>query len=146
MHQKADYPVLKILCLMSLEDVHRMTASNEVQKAISLPMAAGAEHSQWEPAPKANRPVAEPSGNVLRFPQKDPPAQAPPLNSEEFSEIDLHLQRSQFKMRDENLLKKEGARLYRQSTENHMFRAQDEKGSKLKFAHTQGVLVNKKQA
>lgn len=131
---------------MSLEDVHRMTASNEVQKAISLPMAAGAEHSHWESAPEVKTPVVESSGNVLRFPQKDPPAQAPPLNLEEVSELDLHLHRNQFKMRDENLLKKEGARLYRQTTENHMFRAQDEKGSKLKFAHTQGVLVNKKQA
>ena len=146
--QKGDSSVLKILRLMSQDDVRQMTASHQVQKAVNLPMAAGAEGiSQWE-TPRQEKPRVGPENNVLSFPRRGPDPESPrvPEESQEASsEVELHMHRDMFKIRDEQLLQKEGVKLYKQSTEVHMYRASKEKGSKLKFAHTNGVLINKKQ-
>lgn len=111
-------------------------------------MAAGAEGtSQWE-TPRQEKHRIEPKNNVLRFPKRGATSESPPVpeeSQEASSEVELHMHRDMFKIRDEQLLQKEGVKLYKQSTEVHMYRASKEKGSKLKFAHTNGVLINKKQ-
>ncbi len=146
--QKGDSSVLKILRLMSQDDVRQMTGSQYIQKAVNLPMAAGAEgFSQWDNPPQ-EKPRPESKNNVLSFPKRevDPESHPAPEEAQEASpEVELHLHRDMFKIRDEHLLQKEGVKLYKQSAEVHMYRASKEKGSKLKFAHTNGVLINKKQ-
>lgn len=149
--QKGDSSVLKILRLMSQDDVRQMTGSQHIQKALNLPMAAGAEgFSHWDIRPQEKARL-ESKNNVLSFPKRgpDPASTSPPETvaheQEETSEMELYLHRDMFKIRDEHLLLREGVKLYKQSSEVHMYRASKEKGSKLKFAHTNGVLINKKQ-
>lgn len=147
---KSESSVLQILRLMSLEDVRQMTASHQVQKAVNLPMAAGAEgFSQWEPPhqekpKKPDKTSPEAEGRVLPF-SRSGPALAPPMEEPAGDEVNLLHQRELFRQREEFLQKKEGVKLYKQTTEAHIYRAPKEKGSKLKFAHTNGVLINKKQ-
>ena len=132
---------------MSLDDVRHIATVQEVELPMAMAMAVGAGPVQWErPRPQAP-PPPETKGkdNVLPFSRRDSQPQAPPPVSEEVSEVDLHMQREAFRLRDENLLKKEGVKLYKETTEAHIYRASKDLGNKLKFAHTNGVLINKKQ-
>ena len=137
---------------MSLEDVRQMTASHEVQKAVNLPMAAGAESfSQWDAPRQEKQPVAPPSSGeakVLQFPKREQPNNnSPPATmSAEDSEMDFFHNREMFKRREEHIHQKDGVGLYKRITEAHIFRSSKDQGSKLKFAHTNGVLINKKQS
>ncbi len=154
--QKSESSVLKILRLMSMDDVRQMTASHQVQKAVNLPMAAGAEgfvetplpHQDKQERPKNNQrkaPYAT-GDNVLPFARGAPEATPPPVTEGDSStEVELFLQRDIFRHQDELSHKKEGVKLYKQTTEAHIYRAPKDKGNKLKFAHTNGVLINKKQ-
>ncbi len=152
--QKGETSVFKTLRLMSLDDVRQMTASHEVQKAVDLPMAAGAEFTQWDAPPrkmpekqKLQEKEAESfEGKVLHFPEKiKAPVTSTPKEAVEGGEDELELHREMFRVREDHHHMKDGVELYRKTTSAHMMRASKEKGSKLKFASTNGVLINKKQ-
>lgn len=140
---------------MSLDDVRQMTASHEIQKAVDLPMAAGAEFTQWDTSqrkiPEKQKPQQKETnsfeGKVLHFPEKRKPEEVTPIPKEvsEPGEEELELHREMFRVREDHHHMREGVELYRKTTSAHMMRASKEKGSKLKFASTNGVLINKKQ-
>ncbi len=156
--------VLKALRILGLEEILKLSKAAFV-KPVFMKRAAGEDLIVWSDAPenidKPEGPTLN-DGTVLPFKQKQPPPSSflePASNSEKapasLAETPCNIQSSEFilwnreqtKTTSSPVLKKEAAKEYAKSTEMYVVKTSTIEGKdKIRFADTNGVLVNKKQA
>lgn len=151
--------VLRALKILGLPEILKLSEVLQV-KQVPLKKAAGEELIVWddttEIAPKKHQ-KAEPEGKVLAFPKKTIndlrpfEEEAPAVSDEEapdFLSSDLVLwQREISRQAGGNVQKLDAFKGYKKSTEIYVVKTSDHEGKdKIRFASTNGVLVNKKQA
>ena len=142
----------------------KLSAALQV-KHVPLKKAAGEDLVTWD-GPPVIRPKAEPQeAKILEFPkersfQKEAPPEplvsveaegyTPSENPETpllYSSEMMLWQRELTKESEALLSKKEAGSSYKKATEMYVVKSQDPEGKeKIRFASTNGVLVNKKQA
>jgi hypothetical protein len=149
--------VLKALQILGPEEILKLSQVLAVRTVMKK--AAGAELIEWDDAPKKSvrKNHSPEEGKVLEFkkgggfpkePIDDPYLEATPLDE---SEIDIHstdLLLWQRELSKECGLKskKDAVQGYRKSTQMYVVKSSGEDGAeKIRFASTNGVLVNKKQ-
>lgn len=151
--------VLRALKILGLEEMLKLSEVLHV-KQVPLKKAAGEELIVWDDAPeKSQQPVQRerPEAKVLPFPKKTindlaPMPEHPEGVQEEevpgFIGSDLVLwQREISRQSGDNIHKLEALKGYKKSTEMYVVKSSDKEGKdKIRFASTNGVLVNKKQA
>ena len=152
--------VLRALKILGLEEM--LNLSQVLQKQVPLKKAAGEELMVWDEAqPEApKRSLKEPEARVLEFPKKnlkqitqevglEDPAQpeGEPEASHVLSSEMILLQREITKNTGETVQKIDAFKGYRKSTEMYVVKTPTIDGKdKIRFASTNGVLINKKQA
>lgn len=152
--------VLQALKILGLEEMLKLSQVLHV-KQVPLKKAAGEELIVWDEAPekpaKKLSTGPEPEENVLPFPKKSINDLAPaytPESEEEEGEKDHLLsselvlwQREINRQASDDIHKKEAFKGYRKSTEMYVVKTSTVEGKdKIRFAATDGVLINKKQA
>lgn len=156
--------VLKALRILGLEEILKLSKAAFV-KPIFMKRAAGEDLIVWSDAPGNNDKLEGPAGNagtVLPFKKKQlaPSSFPEPVSNNEkppanLAETPCNIQSSEFilwnreqtKTASSPVLKKEAAKEYAKSTEMYVVKTSTIEGKdKIRFADTNGVLVNKKQA
>lgn len=155
--------VLRALKILGLEEMLKLSEVLHV-KQVPLKKAAGEELIVWDDAvePQASPPSRDRSkdkeeGKVLAFPKKTindlaPLSEDPPPSEEEeapsFLSSDLVLwQREIAKHTGDNIHRLDAFKGYKKSTEMYVVKTPGPEGKdKIRFASTNGVLINKKQA
>lgn len=139
--------VLRALRILGLEEMLKLSEVLRV-KQVPLKKAAGEELIAWDEAPAAQvRPNSLPEGEakILPFPQKTPEPEVGPVVEEE--EDMLLWQREMARQSEETLLKLDAFKGYKKATEMYVVKTPTLEGKdKIRFAATEGVLINKKQA
>ncbi|MFP5384998.1 MAG: hypothetical protein ACLGHN_02900 [Bacteriovoracia bacterium] len=158
---KSSY-VLRALKILGLEEMLKLSEVLHV-KQVPLKKAAGGEFIVWDDAVEqeaAPTPKSEPKekeGKVLTFPKKTIndltplPEEAEATGEEEtpsFLSSDLVLwQREIAKHTGDNIHRLDAFKGYKKSTEMYVVKTPGAEGKdKMRFASTNGVLINKKQA
>ncbi len=154
--------VLRALRVFGLEEMLNLAKAPRVKTSF-MKKAAGEELVVWddvpETAPKAKSPKAEPTDNVLPFQKKAVLKDVdvlpdPALTKGQEGETSSFLS-SEFILWQRELNRDSGAPLsikdavkgYSKATEMYVVKTPDVEGKeKIRFASTNGVLVNKKQA
>lgn len=150
--------ILKILRLFSLEEMLKMVQGVRTNQ-ISLKKAAGEELISFEPefkSPKKETKKNLSEAKVLPFPtsknpispiEKTDPLPEPPSDAPQFySTEDVLWQRELARDSFLPIHRLEALKGYKQITEVYLVKAPDSEGKeKIRFASTNGVLVNKKQ-
>lgn len=151
--------VLRALKILGLEEMLKLSEVLHV-KQVPLKKAAGEELIVWDDAPEKTEPVPSresPQGKILSFPKKTindlaPLPEHPEGVQEEevpgFIGSDLVLwQREISRHSGDNIHKLDALKGYKKSTEMYVVKSSDKEGKdKIRFASTNGILVNKKQA
>jgi hypothetical protein len=149
--------VLQALKILGLEEMLKLSEVLKV-KRVPVKKAAGAELIVWDEAdPKTPKKHVPETGKVLAFPKKSindlMPLQEETPEAKEESTSDLLTsdvilwQRQLTKETNENVSKNDAIKGYKKSTEMYVVKTPAEEGkTKIRFASTNGVLVNKKQA
>jgi hypothetical protein len=156
--------VLKALRILGLEEILKLSKAAFV-KPVFMKRAAGEDLIVWSDAPENIDKLDGPSGNngtLLPFKKKQPaPSSFPePVSNNDkaptnLAETPCNIQSSEFilwnrektKTASSPVLKKEAAKEYAKSTEMYVVKTSTIEGKdKIRFADTNGVLVNKKQA
>lgn len=153
--------VIKALRILGLEEILKLSKAAFV-KPVFMKRAAGEDLIVWGDAPEN---IDKPEGNagiVLPFKKKQTAPLSfpePASNNEKpqanLAETPCNIQSSEFilwnreqtKTASSPVLKKEAAKEYAKSTEMYVVKTSTIEGKdKIRFADTNGVLVNKKQA
>lgn len=153
--------VLQALKILGPEEILKLSEVLHV-KQVPLKKAAGEEFIVWDDAdlPTPQRSEAQPKeAKVLEFPKKSINDMRPyegdrPEPSEDdedkpsFLDSDMVLwQREIARSHGDNVQKIEAMTRYRKSTEVYVVKTSDKDGKdKTRFASTNGILINKKQA
>ena len=157
--------VLKALKLLSLEEILKLTTAVKMKTGL-LKKAAGQELVSWESTPAEKAQTEEgPSQNdrvsadILPFTKLRPKENEKEKDSSEKSSADeegnLNIVSSEFILWQRELSRdpsgplqtKQAVKGYTKSTEMYVVKTPSNDGKdKIRFASTQGVLVNKKQA
>lgn len=150
--------VLRALKILGLEEMLKLSEVLQV-KQVALKKAAGAEHIVWDDAAEEQpRPSQEKQAKILTFPKKSITdfnkltEKATDLPSDEASHTllstDMVLwQRGLARNAEETIHKLGAFQGYKKATEIYVVKSNDLEGKeKIRFASTNGVLVNKKQA
>jgi hypothetical protein len=155
--------VLRALKILGLEEMLKLSEVLQV-KQVPLKKVAGGEHIVWdEEPPKENFSRApQKEATVLPFPQKNPPSAASVNlhdhlaveasvsegSTHNLVEMDMLLwQRELARTTEESFHKQEAFKGYKKATEIYSVKSKDLDGKdKVRFANTNAVLVNKKQA
>lgn len=148
--------VLRALKILGLEEIQKLSEVLHVRES-ALKKAAGEELIVWDDAPQI-APVKNESGDakVLSFPKKTihdmaklpEPETAPSEDSPSMLHSDLVLwQREITRQTGDNVHRLDAFKGYKKSTEMYVVKESSVDGKdKIRFASTNGVLVNKKQA
>lgn len=148
--------VLRALRILGLEEMLKLSEVL-LEKQVPLKKAAGEELIAWDDAAdkRPQRPVPQQDAKVLEFPKKKinelEALKEEVEGAEETAEVmgtDLMLwQREITKQADVNILKREALKGYKKATEMYVVKTSTREGKdKIRFASTNGVLINKKQA
>jgi len=153
--------VLRALKILGLDEMLKLSQVLHV-KQVPLKKAAGEELIVWDDAPSAvpstSPKKSEGEAKVLNFPKKtiqdltpmpeENPEQADDKERPSFLTSDMVLwQREIAKSNGENVHKLDAFKGYKKSTEMYVVKTPTPEGKdKIRFASTNGVLVNKKQA
>lgn len=153
--------VLQALRVFSFEEMLKLSQSAQV-KTTMMKKAAGAELIVWSDAPVDEKPqqkTTEPTDNVLPFKKQtlftpEPVAHVEDSEVSPPSEESKNFYSSEFMLWQRELNKelpanhkKEAVQGYARSTEMYVVKSATLEGKeKIRFAATNGVLVNKKQA
>lgn len=150
--------VLRALKILGLEEMLKLSQVLHV-KQVPLKKAAGEELIVWDDAPEiAPKKTSHEEAKVLSFPKKTihdlaPMQEESPEKEEDkerpnFLTSDMVLwQREIAKTNGENVHKLDAFKGYKKSTEMYVVKTPTVDGKdKIRFASTNGVLVNKKQA
>lgn len=150
--------VLRALKILGLEEMLKLSQVLHV-KQVPLKKAAGEELIVWDDAPEiAPKKASHEEAKVLSFPKKTihdlaPMPEESPEKEEDkerpnFLTSDMVLwQREIAKTNGENVHKLDAFKGYKKSTEMYVVKTPTVDGKdKIRFASTNGVLVNKKQA
>jgi len=153
--------VLRALKILGLDEMLKLSQVLHV-KQVPLKKAAGEELIVWDDAPQSTPSTApkkvETEAKVLSFPKntiqdlaplpKENPEQSDDQERANFLTSDMVLwQREIAKSSGENVHKLDAFKGYRKSTEMYVVKTPTPEGKdKIRFASTNGVLVNKKQA
>lgn len=149
--------VLQALKILGLEEVLKLSQVLRV-KQVPLKKAAGGELIVWDDAPEPpKKSVKEEESNVLSFPKKTVQDLAPLESEKEETATDekstlitsemVLLQREITKSSGDNVLKLDAFKGYKKSNEMYVVKESTVDGKEtIRFASTNGVLVNKKQA
>lgn len=153
--------VLRALKILGLDEMLKLSQVLHV-KQVPLKKAAGEELIVWDDAPSevpsTSSKKVEPEGKVLSFPKKtiqdltpmpeENPEQDDDKERPNFLTSDMVLwQREIAKSSGENVHKLDAFKGYKKSTEMYVVKTPTPEGKdKIRFASTNGVLVNKKQA
>lgn len=149
--------VLRALKILGLEEMLKLSQVLHV-KQVPLKKAAGEDLIVWDDAPTIAPKKPEVEAKVLSFPKKTIQDLAP--MPEENPEIDDDKEKPNFLTSDmvlwqreiaknsgENVHKLDAFKGYKKSTEMYVVKTPTPEGKdKIRFASTNGVLVNKKQA
>lgn len=152
---KSSY-VLRALKILGLEEMLKLSKVLQHQQG-NLKKAAGDELVFWDDAPQGRPSVeAKEEARILDFPKSKvageaPPKQDPVEKSEEVGALltsDLVLwQRELSRSHADNVHKLDAVQGYKRSTEMYVVKTSGLDGKdKIRFASTNGVLINKKQA
>lgn len=154
---KSSY-VLEALKILGLDEILKLSEVL-LTKQVPLKKAAGEELIVWDETPAPKKPKTEVrEGKVLPFPQKtihdieafeEPPTEiAEESEASELLTSDFILwQRELQKKTEMKVQKKDAFKGYEKSTEMYVVKTTTHDGKdKLRFAATDGVLINKKQA
>jgi hypothetical protein len=153
--------ILQALGVLSMEDIHRITSIVHEKQAIHK-KAAGGELVFWEDPPSGSTPKKK----TQESREGNEEAKVLPFSSNQFfkekvtenitkeeeptnlvSTDSILWQREMSKNAEGSMQKTEALGRYKRSTEMYVVKTHDETGKeKLKFASTDGVLINKKQA
>jgi hypothetical protein len=158
--------VLKALKILGSEEILKL--AEVVQKKQSFQQAAGGEFTGWgdsfEQPASAEETRPRPEGKVLAFKKErdfekyQPPPAASQENTEEapgeesspihLFTSEMHLwQRELSKSAENSLHKQQASKGYLRASEMYVVKSKDCEGKeKLRFASTDGILINKKQA
>ena len=153
--------VIRALRILGLEEMLKLSEVLQVRQ-VPLKKAAGAELVAWddaveEVATSKPSPVQQ-DAQVLPFPKRSIREIEPQVEPEKAGEVesqgetllssDIVLwQRELTRQTGDNVQKLDAFKGYRKSTEMYVVKTQDFEGkSKIRFASTNGVLINKKQA
>lgn len=154
--------VLKALSILSLEQILKLTKVLKLNQG-QLKKAAGEELISWDdtPSPKQEMPSGQPD-NVIPItvkksglPSIEMPPSAEDVSKKKEEEESLNLlasdvilwQREIARDTGEAVHKMGAAKGYKKATEMYVVKTKTEEGKeKIRFASTDGVLVNKKQA
>lgn len=150
--------VLRALKILGLPEIHKLAEVLQV-KQVPLKKAAGEELIIWDDAEKVapkKYQKAEAEGKVLAFPKQTindlrPLEEETPESNEDtpdFLSSDLVLwQREISRQTGGTVHKLDAFKGYKKATEIYVVKTPDHDGKdKIRFASTNGVLVNKKQA
>lgn len=149
--------VLQALKIFGVEEMLKLSKTS-VSKAANKKMAAGAELIVWSDAPEENDGIPEaPSkpADILPFKKSiSEPIPDPHQPVSEGSEEAANIYSSEFMLWQHELgkdnstsTKKDAVKGYSRATEMYIVKTPDVEGKeKIRFASTNGVLVNKKQA
>ncbi len=152
--------VLKSLRILGLEEMLKLSQVLQV-KQVPLKKAAGEDLVVWDEAPEKKRHSPPQEAKLLEFPkERSSSARPTPLIEPEVSEeaeekevpflysSEMMLWQRELSKESEALMSKKGATTgYKKATEMYVVKSQDREGKeKIRFASTNGVLVNKKQA
>lgn len=148
--------VLQALKLLVPEEILKL--SEVLNERIPLKKAAGEELIFWEddlPATQTAR-TQQTEATVLEFPKKSILDLAPEIEEDVEGEEDksnllsselILWQREIARSAGDNIHKKDAFKGYKKSTEMYVVKSSDKEGKdKIRFASTNGILVNKKQA
>lgn len=154
--------VLRALNLYGLEEILKLSKAMNV-KQVPLKKAAGEELIVWDDAPGLDTPRASaaPEAKVLPFAKSKSPfisqeeiEEAKALEAKKKEESSTFLtselvlwQREISRDSEESIQKLDAFKGYQRSTEMYVVKTQTLEGKeKIRFASTNGILVNKKQA
>jgi len=153
--------VLKALRILGLEEILKLSKAAFV-KPVLMKRAAGEDLIVWNDAPETQGihvDSDQPKGKVLPFKKNLTDFPKSSFNQEkakeDSSETHCNMQSTEYVLwnRDQNkdanspVLKKEAAKEYARSTEMYVVKTSTVEGKeKIRFANTNGVLVDKKQA
>lgn len=154
--------VLQALKIFGLEEMLKLSQTGQV-KAGMLKKAAGAELIVWDDAPEVATlaPPEQPEAKILPFKKQfgepseiSEPIADPHLAQGKPSEESANFYSSEFMLWQRELskdntspLKKDAVQGYARSTEMYVVKSPTIDGKeKIRFAETNGILVNKKQA
>jgi hypothetical protein len=147
--------ILEALKVLGPDRIHKLSEVL-LRGQMTMKKAVGESFESWSGAPeKEPRPKAQPEGKVLPFkkPQQESLFASPaePPKEEESSTLmssDFLLwQRDIAKSKEAQAHKKEAVQGYKQATDMYIVKTPTIDGKeKIRFASTNGILVNKKQA
>lgn len=150
--------VLRSLRILGLNEILKLTEVLHV-KQTTIKKAAGEDLIVWDDAPPAYHQEPEKEAQVLQFPKKKTINELPAFqdHTEEIKKdepgpsiitSDLVLwQREVSRSSEASVHKLDAFKGYRRSTEMYVVKSSTPEGKeKIRFASTNGVLVNKKQA
>ena len=154
--------VLQALKIFGFEEMLKLSQTGQV-KASLMKKAAGAELIVWDdaPEPEADHYKEGPKDNVLPFKKQfgSPAEVSAPINdphapegkaseeSKNFNSTDFMLWQREISRETAAPLKKDAVKGYARSTEMYVVKTPTIEGKeKIRFAETNGILVNKKQA
>jgi hypothetical protein len=158
--KKASSFVLKALSILSLEQILKLTKVLKLKQG-QAKKVVGEELVSWdETIPSA--PEVRPEGKVVPFPKNKnalPSIELPPSDEEVKKKKDeeegsklltselILWQREITRDTDEAVHKMGAVKGYKKSTEMYVVKSQTDEGKeKIRFASTNGILINKKQA
>lgn len=150
--------VLRALGILGLDEIQKLSEAQS--EHIQLKRAAGEDLLAWdEPVSRKSVRRELPEGKILEFPKKfisnfseldDPnkPEPAQDENDSNFMSSDLLLWQREVGKETGGALKKVDAfKGYQKSTQMYVVKTESPEGkSKIRFASTDGILVNKKQS
>jgi hypothetical protein len=145
--------VLHALKILGLEEILKLSEILHIKAP--LKKAAGEELVSWDDAAQGPK-KPEVEAKVLEFPKKvtptlEEPSEPLPSPTEEESTLlkteDVLWQRTLATQKGQKLTKLDAFRRYRKATEVYTVKTESADGKdKIRFAETNGVLINKKQA
>lgn len=149
--------VLQALQILGPEEMLKLSEVIHVKK-VPLKKVAGEDLVVWdEEELKTKKEAVQEEAKLLLFtPPQSPPApevsppspELKPLDGEAPTESDLHIwHREMNKQFSEKAHQQEAARGYKKTNEIYAIKTKDETGkTQVRYASTEGVLINKKQA
>lgn len=152
---KTNY-VLQALSILGLEEILKLAEALKSKQ--SLKKAVGEELVLWDDAPKKDASKSQKDADVLPFNKKSitefaeykepPPPKGDEKDDPKVVTSDLLLwQREMAREHGGNVQKADAMKGYQKATQMYVVKSQTSDGKeKIRFASTNGVLVNKKQA
>jgi hypothetical protein len=144
--------VFQALGLLGLEEILKLSEVHQTKK-VALKKAAGGELISWdEPVAPAPKKAQQEEAKVLIFPKtpqvEEEKLEVPHPDQPHIVPSELHLwQRELTKDSDSSIQKLDAFKGYKRSTEMYVVKSSTVDGKdKIRFASTEGILVDKKQA